>query len=114
MHVYIIPIDQWAMDGRIPDWESFRAHLNAGTPEKADEVLAIAYGPGREDSVERDDADDRWLGAILDGTDDYLAVTERGAYVTLVSRSAAINAVLRSLVPAAPMPARSLGMRTAW
>lgn len=54
----------------------------------------------REDSVERDDPDERWLGAVLGGTDDYLAITERGAYVTLVSRPAAINAVLRSLIPA--------------
>jgi hypothetical protein len=54
----------------------------------------------REGSVQRGDPDERWREAILDGTDDYLAVTEHGAYVTLVSRQAAINAVLRSLVPA--------------
>jgi hypothetical protein len=58
----------------------------------------------REESVERDDQDERWRDAILGGTDDYLAVTERGAYVTLVSRPAAINAVLRSLLPTAPTP----------
>jgi hypothetical protein len=63
----------------------------------------------RQDSVERDDPDERWRSAILDGTDDYLAVTERGAYVTLVSRPAAINAVLRSLIPTAPTPAPTLG-----
>lgn len=62
----------------------------------------------RQDSVERDDPDERWRSAILDGTDDYLAVTERGAYVTLVSRPAAINAVLRSLIPA-PNPAPTPG-----
>jgi hypothetical protein len=67
----------------------------------------------REDSVERDDPDERWLGAILDGTDDYLAITERGAYVTLVSRPAAINAVLRSLIPPASMPVRTDGTRHA-
>jgi len=66
----------------------------------------------REDSVERDDPDERWLGAILGGTDDYLAVTERGAYVTLVSRQAAINAVLRSLIPAAPIAAPTPGTRS--
>jgi hypothetical protein len=65
----------------------------------------------REDSVERDDPDDRWLGAILGGTDDYLAITERGAYVTLVSRPAAINAVLRSLIPAASVPASAAAAR---
>jgi hypothetical protein len=66
----------------------------------------------REDSVERDDPDERWLGEILGGTDDYLAVTERGAYVTLVSRPAAINAVLRSIVPASAIPAPALGTRS--
>jgi hypothetical protein len=54
----------------------------------------------REDAVQRDDPDERWRDAILDGTDDYLAVTEHGAYVTLVPRQAAVNAVLRSLVRA--------------
>ena len=67
----------------------------------------------REDSVERDDPDERWLGAILGGTDDYLAITERGAYFTLVSRPAAINAVLRSLIPAAPIAAPTDGPRSA-
>jgi hypothetical protein len=66
----------------------------------------------REDSVERDDPDERWRGAILGGTDDYLAITERGAYVTLVSRPAAINAVLRSLIPAAPVLAPTPGTRS--
>lgn len=47
VHVYILPFDQFALDGRIPDWEGFRANMNASTPEKVDEVLAIAYGPGR-------------------------------------------------------------------
>jgi phenylpyruvate tautomerase PptA (4-oxalocrotonate tautomerase family) len=45
--VHVIPFDQWALDGRIPDWEAFRAHLRAATQEKAEEALAIAYGPGR-------------------------------------------------------------------
>jgi hypothetical protein len=54
----------------------------------------------RQDAVQRSDPDERWRDAILDYTDDYLAVTEQGAYVTLVSRRAAINAVLRSLTPA--------------
>jgi hypothetical protein len=54
----------------------------------------------RRDSVERGDPDERWRDAILEGTDDYLAVSERGKYVTLVSRQAAINAVLRSVIPA--------------
>jgi phenylpyruvate tautomerase PptA (4-oxalocrotonate tautomerase family) len=47
VHVHIIPFDQWSLDGRIPDWEGFRAQLHADTPEKAEEALAIAYGPGR-------------------------------------------------------------------
>jgi phenylpyruvate tautomerase PptA (4-oxalocrotonate tautomerase family) len=51
VHAYILPFDQFALDGRIPDWEGFRAHMNASTPEKADEVLAIAYGPGRHTST---------------------------------------------------------------
>lgn len=63
----------------------------------------------REGSVERDDPEERWRSAILGGTDDYLAITERGAYVTLVSRPAAINALLRSLIPAAPIPAPTSG-----
>jgi hypothetical protein len=54
----------------------------------------------RRDSVERGDPDERWRDAILEGTDDYLAVSERGTYVTLVSRQAAINAVLRSVISA--------------
>ena len=66
----------------------------------------------REESIERDDPEERWLGAILGGTDDYLAITERGAYVTLVSRPAAINAVLRSLIPPAPFPAATPGTRS--
>jgi len=51
VHLYILPFDQFALDGRIPDWEGFRAHMNASTPEKADEVLAIAYGAGRHTST---------------------------------------------------------------
>ncbi len=47
VHVYTIPFDQWAQDGRVPDWEGFRALLRAETPEKADEALALIYGPGR-------------------------------------------------------------------
>jgi phenylpyruvate tautomerase PptA (4-oxalocrotonate tautomerase family) len=47
VHVYIIPFDQWALDGHLPDWEAFRAHLRATTQEQAEEALAIAYGPGR-------------------------------------------------------------------
>jgi hypothetical protein len=47
VHVQIIPFDQWAMDGRIPDWEGFRAHARGDTPEHAEEALAIVYGPGR-------------------------------------------------------------------
>lgn len=45
--VHIIPFDQWALDSRIPDWEGFRAHLRADTPEQAEEALGIVYGPGR-------------------------------------------------------------------
>jgi hypothetical protein len=67
----------------------------------------------REDSVERGDPDERWLSAILGGTDDYLAITERGAYVTLVSRPAAINAVLWSLIPAVSIPAPTVFTRQA-
>jgi hypothetical protein len=59
----------------------------------------------RRDSVERGDPDVRWRDTILEGTDDYLAVSERGTYVALVSRQAAINAVLRSLIPADDAPA---------
>ena len=55
----------------------------------------------RRDSVERNDSDEKWRDAILGGADEYLAVSERGTYVTLVSRPAAINAVLRSVLPAA-------------
>jgi phenylpyruvate tautomerase PptA (4-oxalocrotonate tautomerase family) len=47
VHVYTIPFDQWGLDGRIPDWEGFGAKLRADTPEKAEEALAIVYGPGR-------------------------------------------------------------------
>ena len=47
VHVHITPFDQWAMDGRIPDWEGFRAHLRAETPQQAEAALAIVYGPGR-------------------------------------------------------------------
>jgi hypothetical protein len=47
VHVYTIPHDQWAQDGRVPDWEGFRALLRADSPEKADEALALIYGPGR-------------------------------------------------------------------
>ena len=47
VHVYTIPFDQWAQDGRVPDWEGFRALLRADTSEKADEALALIYGPGR-------------------------------------------------------------------
>lgn len=49
--VHIIPFDQWAIDGRVPDWESYRAHLRADTPEQAEEALAIVYGPGRHTSI---------------------------------------------------------------
>ena len=66
----------------------------------------------REGSVERADPDERWLSVILDGSDDYIAVTERGAYVTLVSRPAAINAVLRSLIPEVPNSAPTPGTRS--
>jgi hypothetical protein len=45
--VYTIPHDQWAQDGRVPDWEGFRALLRADSPEKAEEALALVYGPGR-------------------------------------------------------------------
>ena len=45
--VHILPVDQWALDSRIPDWEGFRAHVRAGTPEQAQEALGIVYGPGR-------------------------------------------------------------------
>lgn len=55
----------------------------------------------RDDSLEREADDVTWRDAILAGTDDYIAVTERGAYVSMVSRQAAINALLRSL--AAPV-----------
>ena len=48
VHVYTIPFDQWAQDGRVPDWEGFRALLRADTPEKADEARALVYGPGRD------------------------------------------------------------------
>lgn len=58
----------------------------------------------RKDSVERNAPDNRWRDAILGDTDDYLAVTEHGTYVALVSRQAAVNAVLRSLIPAEPRP----------
>ncbi|MFJ2028652.1 4-oxalocrotonate tautomerase family protein [Streptosporangium sp. NPDC087985] len=51
VHVHIIPFDQWALDGRIPDWEGYRAQLRADTPEQAEEALAIAYGPGRHTGV---------------------------------------------------------------
>jgi Uncharacterized protein, 4-oxalocrotonate tautomerase homolog len=51
VHVHIIPFDQWAMDGRIPDWEGYRAQLRSDTPEQAEEALAIAYGPGRHTGV---------------------------------------------------------------
>jgi phenylpyruvate tautomerase PptA (4-oxalocrotonate tautomerase family) len=47
VHVHVVPFDQWAMDGRIPDWDGFRARLRAETPEQAEEALAIVYGPGR-------------------------------------------------------------------
>ena len=52
VHVYVIPFDQWAMDGRIPDWGGFRARLRADTPEQAEEALAIVYGPGRHTGTE--------------------------------------------------------------
>lgn len=51
-----------------------------------------------DNAVERNDKEELWRDAILDSTDDYLAVTERGVYLTLVPHQAAINAVLRSLV----------------
>lgn len=47
VHVYTIPFDQWAQDGRVPDWEGFRALLHADTPEKAREALALIFGRGR-------------------------------------------------------------------
>ncbi|MFC9652781.1 MULTISPECIES: 4-oxalocrotonate tautomerase family protein [unclassified Streptomyces] len=47
VHVYTIPNDQWGLDGRVPDWDAFRALLRTGSPEKADEALAQIYGPGR-------------------------------------------------------------------
>jgi len=46
-HKDTIPHDQWAQDGRVPDWEGFRALLRADSPEEADEALALIYGPGR-------------------------------------------------------------------
>ena len=66
----------------------------------------------RVDSIERDDPEERWRGAILGGTDDYFAITERGAYVTLVSRRAAVNAVLRSLIPAGTVLDSTPGTRS--
>ena len=51
VHVYILPEDQFGCDGHIPDWEGFRAHLRAGTPEQAEEALSIVYGPGRHSST---------------------------------------------------------------
>lgn len=66
----------------------------------------------REDRVERNAPDEKWRDAILGDTDDYLAVTERGAYITLVSRQAAVNAVLRSLIPADSAPADATDTRS--
>ncbi|MDX3852331.1 hypothetical protein [Streptomyces sp. AK02-01A] len=51
VHVYIIPPGQWGFDGRVPDWEGFRARLRADTEEEADEALARIYGPGRHSAV---------------------------------------------------------------
>jgi len=34
VHIYTIPFDQWALDGRVPDWEGFRVLLRADTPKK--------------------------------------------------------------------------------
>jgi hypothetical protein len=42
-------LNQWAQDGRVPDWEGLPgpALLRADSPEEADEALALIYGPGR-------------------------------------------------------------------
>jgi phenylpyruvate tautomerase PptA (4-oxalocrotonate tautomerase family) len=60
VHVHIIPFDQWAMDGRIPDWEGFRAHLRAETPQQAEAALAIVYGPDRRTAAADSAVFDSW------------------------------------------------------
>lgn len=72
---------------------------------------SIFFAVLRTDSIERRDSDERWRNAIVDGTDEYLAITEHGAYSTLVSRQAAINAVLRTLLPTESMQAPTAGRR---
>jgi hypothetical protein len=48
VHVYVIPNDQWGMDGgRIPDWDGLRACPRADTFQQAEAPLAIVYGPDR-------------------------------------------------------------------
>jgi shikimate 5-dehydrogenase len=51
VHLHSIPFDQWTIAGRITDCEGFRDHLRADTPEKAEEALAIVYGPGGHTSA---------------------------------------------------------------
>ncbi|WP_164910575.1 hypothetical protein [Mycobacteroides franklinii] len=46
VQVYVIPYGQWSMDGKIPDWDDFRARLAAESPE-AEEALDLVFGPDR-------------------------------------------------------------------
>ncbi|WP_433709599.1 tautomerase family protein [Nocardia sp. CA-084685] len=50
VHVHIIPLDQWALDGRVPDWEGFRALLRADTSQEGWDPNTAdggAVGPSR-------------------------------------------------------------------
>ncbi len=50
------------------------------------------------DSVDRNDSEERWIATIVGSTADYFALTSGGQLVNLISRPAALNAVLLTLL----------------
>ncbi|MEV5539727.1 hypothetical protein AB0L13_22990 [Saccharopolyspora shandongensis] len=74
--------------------DSMRDELDVTAPRARDLFAPVLH----DESVGKEASEDEWLRAVLDGTTDYIAITDHGQYVNLITRDAAVNAVLRSLV----------------
>ncbi|MEV8390455.1 MULTISPECIES: tautomerase family protein [unclassified Streptomyces] len=44
VHVYVIPDMGWGMDGKIPNWDGWRAYFEADTEEEAERARAMIFG----------------------------------------------------------------------
>ncbi|MFF0764647.1 4-oxalocrotonate tautomerase family protein [Streptomyces sp. NPDC003737] len=44
VHVYVVPDLSWGMDGRVPNWDGWRAYFEADTQEEVDRALATVFG----------------------------------------------------------------------